>query len=96
MRGRQTGSALVRDAEIDQRLLQIMDERHHIPFVVIPEVPLAVGGLIEVNALRLQELLVDTQVQRLGVGEHAIEVEHDCLNLFHIATVQRRLEAGSW
>jgi hypothetical protein len=36
-------------------------------------------------------------VQRLGVGEHAVKIEHDSLNLPHFATVQRlQLKAGSW
>ena len=45
------------------------------PLVVVAEVFRAVGGLIEVNAVRLEQLLVDPQVQRLGVGEDAVEVE---------------------
>ena len=50
----------------------ILPER---PLVVVAEIALAVGRLVEMDALRLEQRLVGLEMQRLGIGEHAVEVE---------------------
>ena len=47
------------------------------PLVVESEVTRAVLLLGQPDAVRRQDLLVAAEVQRLGVGEHAVEVEDD-------------------
>jgi hypothetical protein len=45
--------------------------------IVVPQIAGLVGGPVDVNALRLEQLLVHAKMQRFGVCEHSVEVEHD-------------------
>ncbi len=57
--------------------------------VVEAEVTIEIGGLVERPAAEAEDVLKRPEVQALGVGEHAVEVEDDGAGRGHLAAARR-------